>query len=196
MVLSGIVALAVLFAVGAWVSLPRVERVLASAIEQRLAEENIDVEVRMSGQDATLVCPVPIPALNAAVRYAANVEGVRSVGLDPSCTSGGIPVLEPASSTTIVVDGTIPATSTTSTTVAPAEPLTRVVLADGQIALEGSVASDAQRSLLVEAGAAAVGDDRLDDRVVVDVALALSDSDLEGIATIGQAYDLVVSKVK
>lgn len=193
LVLSGTAALVVLFAVGAWVSLPRVERALASAIEQRLAEENIDVEVRMSGQDATLVCPVPIPALNAAVRYAAKVDGVRSVALDPSCTTGGIPVLEPSSTTTIEVDGTAPSSSTTtSTTAAPAEPVTQVSLATGSMTLDGSVASPEQRSLLVDAAVAAVGEELVDDRLVVDAAVSLSDADLEGIATVTGAMSTLL----
>lgn len=180
----GTLVIAVLFGVGAALSLPRVEQTLARAIEERLAEENIDVEVRMSGQDATLFCVVPLPALNIAVRYAAKVEGVRSVDLDPSCTTGGIPVGDVMTSTTIEVDGTVPQESTTTSTTepAPTDPVVQLVLSMGRMSLLGSVASDDQRSLLVEAAGAAVGEEQVDDRLVVDATSALTDADAAGLA--------------
>ena len=193
-VLVGTLALAVLFGVGALVALPGVEGTLADAIEERLAEENIDVDVRMSGQDATLFCAVPIPALNAAVRYAARVEGVRKVALDPSCTTGGIPVLDSTPSTTIEVDGTVPTSSstTTSTTTPPAEPVLQVVLADGRVSLVGSVATAEQHDLLLEAASTAAGDGAVDDRLTVDAALALDDADVEGTATVTAAMPVLL----
>lgn len=191
---GGLLALAVLFAVGSLVSLPKVERTIAEAVERRLAEANIDVEVRMAGQDVTLVCAVPLPALNIAVRYAAKVDGVRAVALDPSCTTGGIPALDATTSTTtIVVDGTVPTTApTTSTTLPDREPVVEVVLDAGRMALSGSVASDEQRVMLVDAATVAVGEQQVDDGLLVDAGVALADADLEGIATVTGAMSVLL----
>lgn len=190
---GGLLALAVLFAVGSLVSLPKVERTIAEAVERRLAEANIDVEVRMAGQDVTLVCAVPLPALNIAVRYAAKVDGVRSVALDPSCTTGGIPALDATTSTTIVVDGTAPTTApTTSTTLPDREPVVEAVLDAGRMTLSGSVASDEQRVMLVDAATVAVGEQQVDDGLLVDAGVALADADLEGIATVTGAMSVLL----
>lgn len=92
----GAVVLAIVFAIGALVSVTRVEDDLEGRVVAVLDEAGIaGVRVSFSGQDGELTCESPLPDPTVVVDDAEDLRGVRSIELDDSCT--GSEPLEEAS---------------------------------------------------------------------------------------------------
>lgn len=84
----GLLVLAVAFAVPAVFALRWVEDDLESRVPEALADAGIEgVQASFSGQDGTLLCETPLADSANAVEVAGDVDGVRSIGVDASCTA-------------------------------------------------------------------------------------------------------------
>ncbi len=84
----GAVVLAAVFAVGAALTLGRVEDDLADRVVEVIDEQGIaGVRVTFSGQDGTLDCAQPFGDPEAMSALAADVRGVRSIDLEDTCVS-------------------------------------------------------------------------------------------------------------
>ncbi len=82
----GAMLLLIIFAVGAAITLGRVEDDLAERVVAVLDEEGIaGVRVSFSGQEGTLDCAEPLGEPTVTQQRAAAVRGVRSIDLEPSC---------------------------------------------------------------------------------------------------------------
>lgn len=87
--ISGVIAAAVLFAAGAPIYLSRIESDLERRVPEALGVAGYaGVQASFSGQDGTLRCDRPLGAPQAAVDAAYRVQGVRSIDLDRSCRVG------------------------------------------------------------------------------------------------------------
>lgn len=99
----GAAALVVVFAIGATVTLTRVEDDLEGQIIGQLDGAGIaGVRVSFSGQDGTLTCTAPLDEPGALVDVAAaagDLRGVRSIALAGSCAPGDDPPTEAAADT-------------------------------------------------------------------------------------------------
>jgi hypothetical protein len=92
-------------AVGAMVMVPTIQRDLGNKANAQLAEAGIDARIDFHGQDGTLRCVRQLDDPEAARAVAGEVDGVRSVALDISCTT-------PAA--TLPIDTTLPPVSSRS----------------------------------------------------------------------------------
>lgn len=186
---AGAVALGALFVAGAVVQVPRIEDDLSAQVESKLAAAGIAASADFSGQDGMLRCVEPLADPDRAVSLASSVWGVRTVELDVSCGVPGAPVSTttssstPATSTTVGATTTVPATTvapttdptttdpstTDPTTTLPAEPnLVTVTLQDGRFALDGAVASDLERFVLVDRAGAALSPSNVTNNLTID----------------------------
>lgn len=205
---DGLVALVVLFAVGAMVMVPTIQRDLGNKANAQLAEAGIDARIDFHGQDGTLRCVRQLDDPEAARAVAGEVDGVRSVALDISCTTPAatlpidttLPPPVPTSTTlpapTTVAPSTTAATTTTAatnTTVAPdpsAGSVVAIDLIEGRINLSGRLATRAQRAALVDAAAVAVGADNVTDEVTLDAEVGIDADAVSALTALVAAMPL------
>jgi OOP family OmpA-OmpF porin len=114
----GAAALLVVFAIGATVSMTRVEDDLEGRVVGELDEAGlVGVRVSFSGQDGTLTCTLPLDgpdalvSLDAVAVTAAGIRGVRSVEVAAGCRVGEPPADSTADAT---ADATADSTSDTA----------------------------------------------------------------------------------
>lgn len=172
-IVVGAAAVGAVFVVGAVVQVPRTHDDLASRVESELAAAGLDVRAEFSGQDGTLHCTAVLADPAQAAALARNVWGVRTIDVDASCgvlgetaavASTTTPALTTAPTTTVVATTTLtPATTTAPTTDAPttvpvpvAPDQFTLALKDGVFTLDGTVASDLERFVLVDRANAAL----------------------------------------
>lgn len=169
-IVAGASAVGAVFVVGAVVQVPRTQDDLATRVESEFAAAGLDVRAEFSGQDGTLHCVEVLVDPAQAAALARSVWGVRTIGVDASCGvlgETGAPAsttsaLTPAPTTSVVAT-TTPATTTAPTTDAPttvpvpvAPDQFTLALTDGVFTLEGTVASDLERFVLVDRAYAAL----------------------------------------
>ena len=171
---------------------PRISRDLADRVAARLSEDGITAENEFFGQDGKLKCSAPFDDPAGVVEIAEGVWGVRQVELDSSC--GAENLMDSPSSTSpmsTVLTTVAPTTTmapTPSPTTVPAPPLT-VTSAGGRLVLTGSVASDAQRSVIV-AAAEVVDPANLDDQLTVDPSAPVDDDSVDLMAYVVAAMPI------
>jgi len=205
----GMLALVVLFVVGAVVMVPTIQRDLGKKANAQLVEAGIDARIDFHGQDGTLRCARRLDDPESARAIAHEVDGVRSVTLDVSCV---------APTETLPIDTTVPPPVPTSTTVAPptttaapstatsttttaattttvavdptADSVVAIGLIEGRFNLSGRLATGAQRAALIDAAAAAVGADNVTDEVTLDSGVGIDADAVAGLATLVAAMPL------
>lgn len=183
-ILGGALALSVVFVAGAVVQVPRAQDDLARRVESSLAANGITAMAEFSGQDGTLTCADPLADVEQALTLARNVWGVRAIDAAQSCSAGGSLVTTTSLSTTVA--STAPPSTTTPATTAPAttapatttpattttEPAAAmqftVGLENGQLGLEGAVANDLERFVLVDRAANTVAPGNLISTLTID----------------------------
>ncbi|WP_040493908.1 fasciclin domain-containing protein [Ilumatobacter nonamiensis] len=85
----GAAAFLVVFALGAVITIPRIQSDLENRVEAALAANGIDgVTASFSGQDGTLGCSEPIAELDRAVEVSNDVRGVRAIDVATTCSAG------------------------------------------------------------------------------------------------------------
>lgn len=188
-IIGGVLALVLLYVAGALVMTRWIARDLGNQVMAVVAVDGVE-SVVFSGQSGELKCASPLADPEAVVAKAEAVDGVRSITLGESCT--GDPV--PATTTTVAPSTTLAATTTTgasttttvaatTTTAAPAA-IVELRLDDGLMALNGTVASDAQATRLRDAAALGVTPPNVVDGLVVDPASTLGDDVVERLAAL------------
>lgn len=182
--LTGGLALAGLYVVGAVVRVPWVQDDLTKRVQSDLAAKGYVVTADFSGQDGTLRCATPLSDPAAALSLAKAVWGVRTATLDASCRGavtpgdGGATTTTEAPTTTAAPTTTVAPTTTeaaTTTTVAPAAVVT-ASLANGVLTLTGRVATEAQHQALVARAGTVVAAANVVDQLTVDPAVVLDDA--------------------
>ena len=114
----GAAVLLFVFAVGAAITLGRVEDDLAERVVAVLDEEGIaGVRVSFSGQEGTLDCTEPLGEPTVTQQRAAAVRGVRSIDLEASCLGAGGVAAGADSDRAAAVSGGGPVTTTGTTVV-------------------------------------------------------------------------------
>ena len=183
---AGAVALGALFVAGAVVQVPRTQDDLTARVESSLAAAGLVASADFAGQDGTLRCAEPLADPGQAVEVAANVWGVRAIELDVSCGVPGEPVATTATTVatttlppTTVAPATVPPTSVPSTRVpttteaaSAAADVVTVALRDGVFTLDGAVANDFERLILIERASAALSPSNVVNSLDIDPQLA------------------------
>lgn len=188
-ILGGALALSVVFVAGAIVQMPRTQDDLARRVESSLAASGITAKAEFSGQDGTLTCVDPLADVEQALTLARNVWGVRAIDAAQSCSAGGSSVTTTSLATTVAStappsttapsstapSSTTPATtaptatSPATTTTEPAAAMQFTVgLENGQLGLEGAVANDLERFVLVDRAANTVAPGNLFSTLTID----------------------------
>ena len=206
--LGGGLALVALLVIGGLIQVPFIQNDLRDAVSARLSTAGFEARVDFVGQDGTLRCAAKLADPLTARRIASSVRGVRSITVDPSCTSAAVPdtttttsstidstvdstaasttapaATEPSSSTsTTTTSTTTTSTITTSTTLPGPRKLLSVRLVNGTLHLEGAVATPAQQTKIRHAANAAVDPSNVVDGLTVDTLVAVSDADAASIA--------------
>lgn len=190
--LLGILALYGVYALGVAVMVPRISRDLADRVAARLSEDGITAEIEFFGQDGRLKCSAPFDDPAGVVEIAEGVWGVRKVELDSSCGAENLMDSPSSTSPMSTVPTTVAPTTTMaptpSTTTVPMPPLT-VTSTGGRLVLAGSVASDAQRSVIV-AAAEVVDPANLDDQLTVDPSAPVDDDSVDLMAYVVAAMPI------
>ena len=193
--LGGFVALVVLFAAGVLVQVPRIQSDLAGRVHAVLRAEGADADVEFLGQSGRIVCRAPLESPMEVLRKVLDLEGVRSMELSPRCSEPFVPpstvpatTVPPTTVPTSTSTTTTTSTTSPSTTTVPlAEPVVRVVLADGVMTLSGAVSTRAQRTQLLDVVGAVLAPDNLVDELKVDAASGPTDDVLSRLALLAQA---------
>ena len=207
--LGGGLALVALLVIGGLIQVPFIQNDLRDAVSARLSTAGFEARVDFVGQDGTLRCAAKLADPLTARRIASSVRGVRSITVDPSCTSAAVPDTTTTTSSTIdstaasttasttastAASTTAPAatepssstssttSSTTSTTLPGPRKLLSVRLVNGTLHLEGAVATPAQQTKIRHAANAAVDPSNVVDGLTVDTLVAVSDADAASIA--------------
>ena len=206
--LGGGLALVALLVIGGLIQVPFIQNDLRDAVSARLSTAGFEARVDFVGQDGTLRCAAKLADPLTARRIASSVRGVRSITVDPSCTSAAVPDTTTTTSSTIdsTVDSTAASTTapaateplsstssttssttttstiTTSTTLPGPRKLLSVRLVNGTLHLEGAVATPAQQTKIRDAANAAVDPSNVVDGLTVDTLVAVSDADAASIA--------------
>lgn len=207
--LGGGLALVALLVIGGLIQVPFIQNDLRDAVSARLSTAGFEARVDFVGQDGTLRCAAKLADPLTARRIASSVRGVRSITVDPSCTSAAVPDTTTTTSSTIdstaasttastAASTTAPTTapaatepssstssttsSTTSTTLPGPRKLLSVRLVNGTLHLEGAVATPAQQTKIRHAANAAVDPSNVVDGLTVDTLVAVSDADAASIA--------------
>ena len=199
--LGGGLALVALLVIGGLIQVPFIQNDLRDAVSARLSTAGFEARVDFVGQDGTLRCAAKLADPLTARRIASSVRGVRSITVDPSCTSAAVPDTTTTTSSTIdsTVDSTAASTtapaatepssstssttsSTTSTTLPGPRKLLSVRLVNGTLHLEGAVATPAQQTKIRDAANAAVDPSNVVGGLTVDTLVAVSDADAASIA--------------
>ncbi len=192
---QGAGALATLFVVGALVMKPRIQSGLEEESRRVLAEAGIPATVDFVFQDGRILCVDQLDDPEAARTLVLEVRGVRSVAVDSICIDGPpepngprdtTPTV-PGTSTTVApttteAPTTTASSSTTTSSTVPADDPASVSLSGGRLTLSGTVASEEQRTALVDAATAAVDPANVTDQLQVDTSLALDDTDVSELA--------------
>ena len=180
--LTGGLALAGLYAVGAVVRVPWVQDDLTKRVQTDLAARGYVIKADFSGQDGVLRCTAPLSNPNEALSQANGVWGVRTASLDASCRAaagtGDTTTTVGAVTTTVAATTTVAPTTTeaaTTTTAAPA-PVVQAMLSDGILTLTGKVATEAQHQALLGRAGGVVAATNVVDQLTVDAAVALDDA--------------------
>lgn len=196
-VFGAAIALQLLFALGVVVNVPAIQNDLVRRVGDRLGSANVLVDVEFRGQSGTLTCPGPLAKPSDVLRIGRSVDGVHSLGLDPSCTGAPVPSTtvssgatttssSPSTSTspTTVPPSTVPVSTVPPTTVVPAPPVVSVSYQGGVLALTGAVRSSEQHDQLVGVAAATLDPLNVLDALTVDPAVGLSDADAARLAVL------------
>jgi outer membrane protein OmpA-like peptidoglycan-associated protein len=205
-VVCGVLALAGVFVLGAFVQVPKMEDDLARAAERALSAAQVDASVRFDGQSATVECASSEVDSRVARDVVAAVRGVRSVTLGAGCSGF---LISPSTTDGPVVDSissdggtTAPPTTTTPTTTSPetTSPETTTTVAEtpepgvvtltfqkGALAMMGLVASPGQHAALLTAAAATMDPQNITDGVRDDVSVAISDADVDTLVALLKA---------
>ena len=167
-VLWGLAAFGLLFLVAAFVMLPWVESDLTDRVEQDVVAAGFGgIAADFSGQDGTLYCAGEVDNPRELRDAAVGVYGVRQIDLGAAC---GL-VLPEVTSTSTQPGPTTPRTTRATTTTSEAVPtlLFAASVEPGRvvITLSGSVDTEEQRAVLVDAASAAFGLGSVDDELAV-----------------------------
>ena len=209
-VACGVLALAGVFVLGAFVQVPKLEDDLTRAAERALSAAQVEASVQFDGQTATVECASSEVDSHVARDVVAAVRGVRSVTLgagcsgfliSPSTTDG--PVVDsissdggttappttdpPTTAATTTAATTTAATSAASTTTEAATPEPGVVtltFQKGALAMMGLVATADQHAALLTAAAAIMDAQNITDGVRDDASVTITDAEVDTLVTL------------
>ena len=118
--LGGGLALVALLVIGGLIQVPFIQNDLRDAVSARLSTAGFEARVDFVGQDGTLRCAAKLADPLTARRIASSVRGVRSITVDPSCTSAAVP--DTTTTTSSTIDSTVDSTAASTTAPAATEP--------------------------------------------------------------------------
>jgi OmpA-OmpF porin, OOP family len=208
----GGVTLVGLFVMGAVVQVPAMEDELTASAAAALDAAGIDASVSFRGQDASVDCATELPDLDAARAAVASVAGVRAVSLSDECSgqSSAPSTTQPsvdsissdggsvAPTTVVSVTTSSPpgSTTTSASTTAPEPGVVTITYRDGALAMVGLVATEAQHAALLTAAASAVDPLNITDGVRDDAGIAITDADVDALATLLKAMTVPLVSVE